>query len=63
MDVAMSRKYTIHWDPNTLVEISKILQKGYTGSFSSDEEAEHTIAKIVDSIAHDTLFNYKITKE
>ena len=33
----MSRKYTIHWDPNTLVEISKILQKGYTGSFSSDE--------------------------
>jgi len=59
----MSRKYTIHWDPNTLVEITKIPQKGYTGSFSSEEEAEHSIAKIVDSIAHDTIFNYKVTKE
>ena len=59
----MSRKYTIHWDPNSLVEISKILQKGYTGSFSSEEEAEHTIDKVVDSIAHDTIFNYKVTRE
>tara|TARA_R100000742_G_C4268146_1_gene86467 strand:- start:983 stop:1153 length:171 start_codon:yes stop_codon:yes gene_type:complete len=56
----MSRKYTIHWD---VEQITKILQKGYTGSFSSEEEAEHTIDKVVDSIAHDTIFNYKVTKE
>ena len=60
MDVVMSRKYTIHWD---VEQITKILQKGYTCSFSSEEEAEHTIDKVVDSIAHDTIFNYKVTRE
>ena len=56
----MSRKYTIHWD---IEQITKILQKGYTGSFSSEQEAEFTIEKVVDSIANDTVFNYKVTKE
>ena len=56
----MSRKYTIHWD---VKEITKILEKGYTGSFSSEEEAQFSIEKVVDSIAHDTVFNYKVIKE
>ena len=56
----MSRKYTIHWD---IEQITKILQKGYTGSFSSEQEAEFTIDKVVDSIAHATVCNYKVTRE